>query len=101
MTKRNATVVAVINTLRAAGIEPEPPEATGHSHWRVRWSVNGHNRSYFLGNSPSDHRAARNASADVRRMLRQDGLRCGKFRLDKDEPNITRVSNSQCEPYTK
>jgi hypothetical protein len=58
----------------AVGIR-DVKQVRGGKHWQVRWQVNGHElRVYSLPGTPSDWRSPHNVRADIRRMLREDGL---------------------------
>jgi hypothetical protein len=50
-------------------------QAHGSKHLQVRWRVNGGEvRFYTLPCTPSDIRSPRNVRADIRRLLREDGV---------------------------
>ena len=46
----------------------------GTKHDRISWYYNGQKRSFTVPISPSDHRSSLNNKAQLRRLLRQDGL---------------------------
>jgi hypothetical protein len=73
--RNNSCLQAALDELGAARIR-DIARAHGGKHLQLRWQVNGHGmqRMYALPNTPSDHRAAANTRADIRRMLREDGL---------------------------
>jgi hypothetical protein len=72
--KRNECVDAALAELAAAGIR-DVERSYGGRHQQIRWRANGHgSRIYTLPISPSDYRADRNVRADIRRMLREDGM---------------------------
>lgn len=72
---KNACLDAIVNELRILGI-PFTKEYSGGQHIKIRWQVGPRTpkRIYVVGQSPSDWRAHKAARADVRRMLRQDGV---------------------------
>ncbi len=70
---RNPCLAAALDELAAAGIR-NPTRAYGGKHLQLRWEVNGAERMYSLPATPSDHRAAANTRAGVRRLLKTDGL---------------------------
>ena len=60
--------------LEAVGIR-DVEQIHGGKHWQLRWRVNGHGlRIYNVPCSPSDWRSPHNARAQVRRLLREDGI---------------------------
>ncbi len=72
---RNECLRAALHELESAGIR-NVEQAYGGKHLQLRWSVNGHiRRVYTMPATPGDTiRGPRNARADVRRMLREDGV---------------------------
>jgi hypothetical protein len=71
---RNACVDAALGELEAAGVR-DIEQARGGKHLQLRWRVNGHDlRLYSLPCTPSDVRSSRNVRADIRRLLREDGV---------------------------
>lgn len=70
---RNECLHAALGELHAAGIR-DVTHARGGKHWQIRWQVNGTTRFYSLPGTPSDHRSIANTRADVRRLLRADGM---------------------------
>jgi hypothetical protein len=72
--RRNPCLDAALCELEAAGIR-DVERGYGGKHLQLRWRVNGgEERMYSLPNTPSDVRAGANARADIRRMLKADGL---------------------------
>lgn len=70
---RNPCLEIALRELAAVGIR-DVEQARGGKHWQVRWS-NGHGlRIYSLPGTPGDWRSPHNVRADIRRMLREDGL---------------------------
>jgi hypothetical protein len=74
--KRNEALDYVTAEFKSRGIRFET-ETTGSNHIEIRWQVSKEKevRSYFVPNSPSDVRGRLNARAQVRRLLRQDGVK--------------------------
>ena len=71
---RNPCLEAVLRELEAVGIR-DVQQIHGGKHWQLRWRVNGHGlRIYSVPCSPSDWRSPHNARAQVRRLLREDGI---------------------------
>ena len=71
---KNECLAAALRELAAAGVR-DVQQSYGSKHLQLRWSANGHGmRMYSLALTPSDCRADRNVRADIRRMLRDDGL---------------------------
>ena len=63
-----------LQELESAGIR-DVERANGGKHLQLRWRVNGGTlRVYSMPATPSDWRASRNTRADVRRLLREDGV---------------------------
>lgn len=73
----NDCIEAACAELRSVNIEPTVRPAGKHA--AVIWEHKGKERSYYTALTPSDRRAHLNVRADVRRILRQDGL------LESDE----------------
>jgi hypothetical protein len=46
----------------------------GGKHMQLRWGSNGTSRMFVLPLSPSDVRAVANTRAEIRRILREDGM---------------------------
>jgi hypothetical protein len=67
----NAALAAILAELAAVGVRPSA--ITQNKHLKLRWSHQGRTHTTVLPASPSDRRAARNATAFVRRQL--DGRR--------------------------
>jgi hypothetical protein len=71
---KNPCLVAALSELEAAGVR-DIVRAPGGKHVQLRWRVNGGTpRLYSLPSTPSDWRSPRNVRADVRRILRTDGI---------------------------
>ena len=70
---RNNCLDAALSELHAAGIR-DVSHARGAKHWQIRWGAYGTTRVYSLPGTPSDYRSVANVRADVRRMLREDGM---------------------------
>jgi hypothetical protein len=71
---KNDCLQAALAELEAVGIR-DIIVAQGGKHPQVQWHVNGGGlRVYSLPGTPSDHRSSRNVRAEIRRILRQDGL---------------------------
>jgi hypothetical protein len=71
---KNPCLEAALRELNDAGIR-DIERSYGGRHQQIRWHANGHGlRVYTLPITPSDHRANRNVRADIRRMLREDGM---------------------------
>jgi hypothetical protein len=72
---RNECLAAALRELDAAGVR-DIEQVNGGKHLQLRWRVNGHAalRMYSLPVTPSDWRAPRNTRAEIRRILRADGV---------------------------
>jgi hypothetical protein len=71
---RNECLTAALRELEAAGVR-DIEQARGSKHMQLRWRVNGHDmRIYSMPCTPSDFRSPRNVRADIRRLLREDGV---------------------------
>ena len=71
---RSPCTDAAIAELRAAGVY-DYELVRGGKHWQVQWALkDGARRFYVLPGTPSDWRSARNVRADIRRLLKVDGL---------------------------
>jgi hypothetical protein len=71
---RNECLIAALDELAKVGIR-DVVQAHGSKHLQLRWRTNGHGeRFYAVPGSASDHRSHLNVRADIRRMLRADGL---------------------------
>jgi len=68
---KETLVSIVIAELRAVGLEYRVDQG---KHYKVRFWVKGHQYTYVVARSASDHRAAKNAQLGVRRILRELGL---------------------------
>jgi len=72
--KNNECIDAALAALEEAGVR-DVVVVPGGKHPQLQWRVNGRElRAYSLPGTSSDRRAPRNVRADVRRILRQDGL---------------------------
>ena len=72
---RNPCLEAALRELNDAGIR-DVTQSRGGKHLQIRWKVNGGEveRMYSMALTPSDHRAADNTRAHIRRILKEDGL---------------------------
>lgn len=70
---KNAELAAAMFELHMVGVKPQVER--GSKHVKIRWEANGKQRTYVCGSTASDYRAALNVRADVRRLIRQDGLK--------------------------
>jgi hypothetical protein len=71
---KDSCMAAALRELEAAGVR-DIEQARGGKHPQLRWRVNGRPlRVYSVPGSSSDWRSAHNVRADVRRMLREDGV---------------------------
>jgi hypothetical protein len=71
---KNPCLDAALRELADAGIR-DVQRSFGGKHLQLRWRANGHGmRMYTLALTPSDWRGPRNVAADIRRMLREDGM---------------------------
>jgi hypothetical protein len=71
---KNPCLAAALGALEECGIR-DVEQARGGKHLQLRWRVNGHDmRIYSMPCTPGDVRSSRNVRADVRRMLREDGV---------------------------
>jgi hypothetical protein len=71
---RNPCLEIAMRELEAAGIRGIE-QSHGSKHLQLRWRINGGGlRLYSLPCPPSDFRAADNTRAEVRRLLREDGV---------------------------
>jgi hypothetical protein len=71
---KNPCLAAALRELEAAGVRGVE-QAHGGKHLQLRWRVNGHDmRVYSMPCTPSDFRSPHNVRADVRRLLREDGV---------------------------
>lgn len=86
----------VINELKQAAIR-EIEVVRGSKHHQVRWKVNGNAPRFItIPGSPSDWRWEQNLRADVRRMLRADGLLVDPEAKSRPKPpdRLTRLEQS-------
>jgi len=72
---KNECLEAALSELELVGIRGVE-QVYGGKHLQLRWSVNGHvRRVYTMPVTPGDNiRGPRNTRADIRRMLREDGV---------------------------
>ena len=71
---KNSCLEIALRELEAAGVRGVE-QARGGKHLQLHWRVNGHDaRFYTLPCTPSDVRSPHNVRADIRRMLREDGV---------------------------
>jgi hypothetical protein len=71
---KNPCLAAALGALEECGIR-DVEQAHGGKHLQLRWRVNGHDmRIYSMPCTPSDVRSPRNVRADIRRLLREDGV---------------------------
>lgn len=68
---KETPVTAVIAELSAVGVEHRIDQG---KHYKVRFWVKGHQYTYVVARTASDHRALKNARTGVRRILRELGL---------------------------
>jgi hypothetical protein len=73
MGKRSEILDIALDTLHEAGIEIVAVEITAKGHHRLRFHINGTERTVIVGSNRSCWRAPYNARADVRRILRGGG----------------------------
>lgn len=71
---QNPCLDAALHELESAGIR-DVAQARGGKHLQLRWKVNGHGlRMYPVPLTPSDWRSPLNVRAEIRRLLREDGV---------------------------
>jgi hypothetical protein len=71
---RNECLAVALRELDAAGVR-NVMRVNGGKHLQLRWQVNGHGlRIYTVPVSPSDWRSPHNTRAEIRRLLREDGV---------------------------
>jgi hypothetical protein len=71
---RNSCLDVALKVLADAGVR-DVEQVHGGKHLQLRWRVNGHPlRVYTVPVTPSDWRSEHNTRADVRRLLREDGV---------------------------
>jgi hypothetical protein len=88
---KNECLDAALEVLREAGVHGASV-ARGGKHLQVQWQVNGRPRFYVVSGTPSDVRSVANTRADMRRMLRADGL---LLEEENGTPKPTRLSLEQ------
>lgn len=79
----------IANELLAHGIKYRTEKA-GSGHTNIYWEIGGKERRYTTSTTPSDHRSRLNCRAEVRRMLRADGIVIGKMAKSKDRDDARR-----------
>ena len=72
MSKGNDVTETIVRELKLHGITPTL--MNGGKHNKILWEAEGNKRVYVAPITPSDFRARLNARAEVRRMLREDGV---------------------------
>lgn len=70
MGRKDTPLDAVLDELGAAGV---PARVEGGRHWKVKFEVDGEPYLVVVARTTSDHRAALNERARVRRILRRHG----------------------------
>ena len=83
---RNPCLDAALRELEAAGVR-DVEQVRGGKHWQLRWQVNGHGlRICTLPGTPGDWRSVHNTRAEIRRMLREDGVLAAPKRPEPTPP---------------
>jgi hypothetical protein len=81
---KNPCLETALRALADAGVR-DVAQVHGGKHLQLRWKVNGHAlRVYTIPVTPSDWRSEHNTRADVRRLLREDGVGIA----EKSEPAV-------------
>jgi hypothetical protein len=71
---KNSCLNAALDELADAGIR-DVAHAPGGKHRQLRWQANGTTRFYNVSvGAPSDSRSIANTRANIRRMLKADGM---------------------------
>jgi hypothetical protein len=70
---KNPCLEAALGELAKAGIR-DVVRSFGGKHQQIRFRTNGSERMYTLPTSPSDFRSKANVRADIRRILKADGM---------------------------
>jgi hypothetical protein len=71
---KNECLEIALRELEAVGVR-DIEQVHGSKHLQLRWRVNaGEVRFYTLPCTPSDIRSPHNVRADIRRLLREDGV---------------------------
>ncbi len=71
---KNECLEIALRELKAVGVR-DIEQVRGGKHLQLRWRVNGHEaRFYTLPCTPSDIRSSHNVRAEIRRLLREDGV---------------------------
>jgi hypothetical protein len=84
---RNPCLEIALAELEAAGVRGVE-RAYGGKHPQLRWRVNGGAlRIYAIPGTPSDLRSPLNVRADIRRLLRADGVAVGSEKTEPPPPS--------------
>lgn len=59
-----------LDVLRVHGVEDYTLEQTKSTHYKLKWTYQGHPMIYVLPSTPSDRRGVENVAAGMRRMMR-------------------------------
>ena len=71
---KNECLEIALRELKAVGVR-DIEQVRGGKHLQLRWRVNGQDARFFtLPCTPSDIRSPHNVRADIRRLLREDGV---------------------------
>ena len=71
---KNECLEIALRALEAVGVR-DIEQVHGSKHLQLRWRVNGRDtRVYTLPCTPGDVRSSHNVRADIRRLLREDGV---------------------------
>jgi hypothetical protein len=93
---KNECMSAALTELFAAGVQNRDIVRSGNGkHNQLRWpGANGRERMLVVPVSASDHRAADNMRAVVRRMLREDGMlpTAAEAEFEADKKPIDRMA---------
>lgn len=90
----NECLDAAVAELNAVGITPDIMH--GGKHIQIRWQIGGRDRMYVTAASPSDRRAHLNVRADMRRMLRKDGLLSDNEIATVEQPSVALRAGEAC-----
>jgi hypothetical protein len=83
---KNPCLDAALDVLTACGIR-NITRSVGSKHLQLRWRIDGHpERMVSLPVTPSDFRSAANTRAQVRHMLREDGVITDPIRTPAPPP---------------
>lgn len=69
---KNAILDSALHELALLGIKPMVWRAS--KHYRIAWVYNGAKRVHTVPATPSDYRSAKNNRAQLRHILKKDGL---------------------------